>query len=70
MRTAAHQGRHRLGTPGLAHCVRHLEVAIALEEYRRGWLWALLTPARHSLAGLRRRAIAAATQKAWTPTPA
>ena len=70
MRTAAHRGRHRLGTPGLVHCVRHLEVAIALAEFDRGWFWALLTPARHSLAGLRRRAIATAAAKAWTPRPA
>jgi len=70
MRSAAHRGRHRLGTPGLVHCVRHPEVAVALEAFHRGWLWALLTPARHSLAGLRRGAIAAATQRAWTPRPA
>ncbi|HEY3260851.1 MAG TPA: hypothetical protein VGJ95_11400 [Pseudonocardiaceae bacterium] len=70
MRTAAHRARHRLGMPGLVHCVRHPEVAVALEEFHRGWLWALLTPARHSLAGLRRRAIAAAAQQAWTPRPA
>jgi hypothetical protein len=69
MRTA-HRGRHRLGTPGLVHCVCHLEVAIALAECDRGRLWRLLTPARHSLAGLRRRAIAAAAAQAWTPRPA
>ncbi len=69
MRSAARQGRHRLDTPGLVHCVRHPEVASALEEFRRGWLWTLLTPARHSLAGLRRRALAMATQQAWTPLP-
>jgi hypothetical protein len=70
MGTAAHRGRHRLGRPGLVHCVRHPEVAAALEQFDRGWLWALLTPARHSLAGLRRRAVAAAAAKAWTPRPA
>ena len=64
------QGRHRLGAPGLVHCVRHPQVALALQEYRRGWLYALLTPARHSLAGLRRSAVAAQIQRAWTPTPA
>jgi hypothetical protein len=67
MRTAAVRGRHRLGTPGLVHCMRHLGVASALAECHRGWLWTLLTPARHSLAGLRRRAMAAAAQQAWTP---
>jgi hypothetical protein len=70
MGSAARQGRHRLGTPGLVHCARHPEVAFALEEFRRGWLWALLTPARHSLAGLRRRAIAAHAKQVWTPVPA
>ncbi len=60
-------GRHRLGTPGLVHCVRHRPVAVALEEYRRTWLTALLVPAKHSLAGLRRRAMAAATERAWVP---
>ncbi|WP_084608891.1 MULTISPECIES: hypothetical protein [Thermocrispum] len=49
-------GKHRLGTPGLVHCVEIRSVADALAEYRRGWLAALLTPAKHSLAGLRRRA--------------
>lgn len=70
MHNPARQGRHRLGTPGLVHCVRHPEVAMALDEYHRGWLWTLLTPARHSLAGLRRRAVALAAQQAWTPRSA
>ena len=72
MRTAAEQGRHRLGMPGLVHCIHHPEVAAALGRLRRGWLWALLSPAlypvKHSLAGLRRRAVAA--QQVWSPTPA
>lgn len=50
------RARHRLGTAGLVHCVNHPEVADALAEYRRGWLTALITPARHSWWGLRRRA--------------
>jgi hypothetical protein len=65
MRTAAYQGRHRLGRPGLVHCVHHPEVAAALRQYRRAWLMALLKPARHSLAGLRRRAVTV-----WSPSPA
>lgn len=60
-------GRHRLGTPGLVHCVRHRHVADALEEYRRNWLTAILVPAKHSLAGLRRRAGSAAADRAWAP---
>ncbi|RZQ63008.1 hypothetical protein [Amycolatopsis suaedae] len=64
---AKHVGRHRLGTPGLVHCVLYRPVAQALEEYRRNWLTALLVPAKHSLAGLRRRAMAAAMERAWAP---
>jgi hypothetical protein len=62
-----HVGRHRLGTPGLVHCVLHRSVYTALEDYRRTWLSALLVPAKHSLAGLRRRALLAATERAWVP---
>lgn len=62
-----HSGKHRLGTPGLMHCVEHRAVADALAEYRRNWFTALLTPAKHSLAGLRRRAHAAAREHAWAP---
>ena len=60
-------GRHRLGTPGLVHCVRYRPVSEALIEYRRTWLTAVLVPAKHSLAGLRRRAAAAAVEHAWAP---
>ena len=60
-------GRHRLGTPGLVHCVRHRSVAEALDEYRRTWLHALLVPAKHSFAGLRRKAKAAALEHIWVP---
>ncbi|MGA6165070.1 hypothetical protein [Amycolatopsis magusensis] len=71
MRVSKHVGRHRLGTPGLAHCVRHRPVAEALAEHRRTWLTALLVPAKHSLAGLKRRARAAATiDRMWAPVPA
>ncbi|WP_179777936.1 hypothetical protein [Amycolatopsis endophytica] len=67
MSRSKHAGRHRLGAPGLVHCVMHRPVAIALEEYRRTWLTALLIPAKHSLAGLKRRARAAALERAWAP---
>ncbi|HKS44531.1 MAG TPA: hypothetical protein VJT49_05345 [Amycolatopsis sp.] len=67
MPASKHVGRHRLGTPGLVHCVLHRPVALALGEYRRNWLTALLIPAKHSLAGLRRKAAAAATERAWAP---
>lgn len=60
---AKHIGRHRLGTPGLVHCVLHRSVADALDEYRRNWLTALIVPAKHSLAGLKRRARAAAVHE-------
>lgn len=67
MPASKHAGKHRLGTPGLVHCVMYRPVAVALEEYRRNWLTALLVPAKHSLAGLRRRARAAAVERAWAP---
>ncbi|HEY2062346.1 MAG TPA: hypothetical protein VGH57_28500 [Amycolatopsis sp.] len=62
-----HVGKHRLGTPGLVHCVGYRPVAEALAEYRRTWLSALLVPAQHSFAGLRRRARAAALERIWVP---
>ena len=70
MRRNEYQGRHRLGTPGLAHCVQHRQVAMALEEFRRTWLTAITVPARHSLAAFRRRAAAAAREHAFAPTAA
>ena len=69
-RNSGHHGRHRLGTPGLVHCVLHWQVADALAEYRRSWLTAILVPAKHSLAGLRRRAASAAVERAWIPATA
>lgn len=67
MAVSKHVGRHRLGTPGLVHCVLHRPVAEALKDYRRTWLATLLIPAKHSLAGLRRTASAAAYERAWIP---
>jgi hypothetical protein len=60
-------GRHRLGNPGLVHCLRFHAVAAALEEFHRTRWSTALVPARHSLAGLRRRAAAAAAERAWAP---
>ncbi len=60
-------GRHRLGAPGLVHCTEYRGVATALAEYRRTWWSNILMPAKHSLAGLRRRAAAAAVERAWAP---
>ncbi len=67
-------GRHRLGTPGLVHCVMYRQVAEALARPRTWWRQAL-APAqdavrirsRHSLAGLRRRAVVVAMERAWVP---
>lgn len=67
MSVSKHIGRHRLGTPGLVHCVLHRSVAVALADYRRTWLTTLLVPAKHSLVGLRRRAHAAAYERVWAP---
>lgn len=66
MRTQ-HVGKHRLGTPGLVHCAEIRSVADALAEYRRGWLATLMVPARHSLAGLRKRARATARESILAP---
>lgn len=59
-------GRHRLGAAGLVHCTQFAAVAAALTGRRRAWFTVLLTPARHSLAGLRRRSVAPA-QLRWAP---
>ncbi|GLY38791.1 hypothetical protein Amsp01_048150 [Amycolatopsis sp. NBRC 101858] len=67
MADSKHAGRHRLGTPGLVHCMVHRTVAHALADYRRTWLSTLLIPARHSFAGLRRKARAAALERIWVP---
>ena len=67
MANSKHVGRHRLGTPGLVHCVLHRTVAEALADYHRTWLSALLVPAKHSFAGLRRKARAAALERIWVP---
>lgn len=69
MRASRRRGRHRLGTPGLVHCLSYRPVALSLAEYRRTW-WSTLSPARHSLAGLRRKAAAAAVERAWVPATA
>ncbi|MEV5718449.1 hypothetical protein AB0L41_31565 [Amycolatopsis mediterranei] len=68
MADSKHAGRHRLGTPGLVHCVVHRPVAEALADYRRTWLSTLLVPAKHSFAGLRRKARAAALERIWVPS--
>ena len=35
---AKHVGKHRLGTPGLVHCVEHRSIALALEQnLGAGW---------------------------------
>ncbi|MBB5917782.1 hypothetical protein BJY24_006694 [Nocardia transvalensis] len=61
-------GRHRLGRTGTVHCVEIREVASALAEYRRSWITALISPARHSLAAIRKRTADAAAQ--WVPATA
>lgn len=47
-------GRHRLGTPGLVHCVMHRPVADALADRRRSVLSMLVAAAKHRLTGVRR----------------
>jgi hypothetical protein len=61
-------GKHRLGNPGLRHCLNYRGIADALATHRRGWWTGILMPtARHSLAGLRRRATASAAERTWAP---
>ncbi|MGF6886401.1 hypothetical protein ABIA39_004825 [Nocardia sp. GAS34] len=61
-------GRHRLGTPGGVHCLENPAVATALAQYRRTWIIALINPARHSWASIRRRTALAAVP--WVPATA
>jgi hypothetical protein len=64
---AGNVGRHRLGRPGLVHCVTHRPVAEAVGGQRAWWQ---RIRSRHSLAGLRRRAVAVAMERAWVPRAA
>ncbi|MVU83215.1 hypothetical protein GPX89_38995 [Nocardia sp. ET3-3] len=64
-------GRHRLGLAGTVHCIEIPAVAAALAEYRRSWLTALLTPARHSIAAMRKRSTSEpAPMPHWVPATA
>lgn len=58
-------GRHRLGAHGLTYCAEFPTVANALAQHRRSWFSILWVPARHSLAGLRRRSVA--PELWWAP---
>ncbi|MFI6869746.1 hypothetical protein [Nocardia sp. NPDC050406] len=61
-------GRHRLGLAGTVHCTEIPAIAAALAAHRRSWLSALINPARHSFAAMRKRSAAAAAQ--WVPATA
>jgi hypothetical protein len=54
--------------PGGVHCLEIPAVAAALAQYRRTWLTALINPARHSWASMRRRMDLAAVP--WVPATA
>ncbi|MEC3919863.1 hypothetical protein VMT65_37370 [Nocardia sp. CDC153] len=60
-------GRHRLGLAGTVHCLEIPAVAAALAEYRRSWLTALLSPARHSFAAMRKRSSEPVVVRRWIP---
>lgn len=62
--------RHRLGRPGLVHCLEHDSVAETLAGVRRTWFAALLAPARHNLSEPRRRSPVAVVRRIWAPAPA
>ncbi|MEV0295451.1 hypothetical protein [Nocardia sp. NPDC050710] len=61
-------GRHRLGMAGGMHCILIPAVAAALAEHRRSWFTALISPARHSFAAMRKRSAVAAVH--WVPATA
>ncbi|MET8874525.1 hypothetical protein [Nocardia sp. NPDC004604] len=50
------------------HCIKHPAVAAALAEHRRSWFTALISPARHSFAAMRKRSAAATAY--WAPATA
>ncbi|MGY0497963.1 hypothetical protein ACWZHB_05635 [Nocardia sp. FBN12] len=69
MSTRNHRAaRHRLGMPGGVHCIEFPAVAATLAEYRRSWFTALLSPARHSFAAIRKRPSMPAGY--WSPAAA
>ena len=69
MGTTDHRtARHRLGMPGGVHCIEHPAVAATLAEYRRSWFTALISPARHSFAAMRKRPRMATGY--WSPAAA
>ncbi|MEV6659813.1 hypothetical protein [Nocardia fluminea] len=69
MSTRNHRAaRHRLGMPGGVHCIEFPAVAATLAEYRRSWFSALLSPARHSFAAVRKRPSMATAY--WSPAAA
>lgn len=51
--------RHRLGTPGLVHCLVHPEVKLAVDiaRCRHGRLAGLRAPVQRGWVGLRRHAV-------------
>ncbi|MET7773365.1 hypothetical protein [Nocardia sp. NPDC005366] len=61
-------GRHRLGMAGGVHCIQIPAVAAALAEHRRSWFTALINPARHSFAAMRKRPVLASVR--WIPAAA
>ncbi|MET8653391.1 MULTISPECIES: hypothetical protein [Nocardia] len=61
-------GRHRLGMAGGVHCIQIPAVAAALAEHRRSWFTALISPARHSFAAMRKRPAFASVR--WVPATA
>ena len=70
MRTVNNQiGRHRLGRAGSVHCAEIPAVAAELAEHRRNWFNALLNPAKHSFAAIRKSAVVTAAPR-WVPATA
>ncbi len=53
---------------GGVHCTQIPAVAAALAEHRRTWFTALISPARHSFAAMRKRSTMATAY--WVPATA
>lgn len=66
--TRIRPGRHRLGMENGVHCILIPQVATALADHRRTWFAALINPARHSFAAIRKRA--AVMPAPWMPAAA
>lgn len=64
--TVSQPGRHRLGTPGLIHCVRFPRVTQLLAMRQQRWVSVLFNPTRRGLTSPRQHSVPA--ERTWGPT--